>query len=507
MVLRLGPCRFHLLLSHFFERCATMAVDSMPETTDASFAGAVTRLRRYLARPVDGASVATFRICFGVIMVWLMAMYLHKGVVRHYVGRLFHFTYELFPFVHPWPGQWMYLHFGVLALAAAGIALGFFYRLSALVFAVGYTYVFLLDKAHYQNHLYLLCLVSFLLFLTRAHGCASLDAWLFPEARSRTVPFWQLLLLRAQVGIVYFYGGIAKLNVEWLSGDTLEVYFSRNPSLGLAGPLMRSGWDQWVTYFLAHGGTLFDLSIPFALLWKRTRLAACFLVLFFHITNGLILYNNISIFPLLMICATVLFLEPDAPRRFIYRLDKQLNPNKPLLTPQSPPPEGPAGPPAPIAWGTTAFLGLYLAVQFLVPFRHFLYPGDVNWTEEGGRFAWRMKSVETLGDCRFEVIDPREGRTRYVNPHDELTAWQAAVMRSHPDMILQYAHHLAEKFRTDDGRKPVVHAIAWKQLNRRPLVDFIDPNVDLAQVRFHFRPFERSAWILDVPPRTPGRRP
>ena len=38
-----------------------------------------------------------------------------------------------------------------------------------------------------------------------------------------------------------------------------------------------------------------------------------------------------------------------------------------------------------------AFLALYIFLQCVIPLRHYLYPGDVNWTLEGDRMAWRMK--------------------------------------------------------------------------------------------------------------------
>ena len=52
------------------------------------------------------------------------------------------------------------------ALLAAGILLGFFYRLSALLFFLTFTHVFLIEKALYQNHYYLICLISFLMIFS-----------------------------------------------------------------------------------------------------------------------------------------------------------------------------------------------------------------------------------------------------------------------------------------------------------------------------------------------------
>ncbi|HEY9226418.1 MAG TPA: HTTM domain-containing protein, partial [Gemmatimonadaceae bacterium] len=65
---------------------------------------ALLRLRVRLATPVDGASLAVFRIGFGVIMVWEVARYFLSGwIARYYIEPRFHFTYFGFDWVHPWP--------------------------------------------------------------------------------------------------------------------------------------------------------------------------------------------------------------------------------------------------------------------------------------------------------------------------------------------------------------------------------------------------------------------
>ena len=53
---------------------------------------------------------------------------MHGWVRTLYVEPRFHFTWEPFSFVAPWPGVGMYVHFVVLALAALGLAAGWHYR-------------------------------------------------------------------------------------------------------------------------------------------------------------------------------------------------------------------------------------------------------------------------------------------------------------------------------------------------------------------------------------------
>jgi hypothetical protein len=63
-------------------------------------------------------------------------------------------------------------------------------------------------------------------------------------------------------------------------------------------------------------------------------------------------------------------------------------------------------------------------------------------------------------------------------------------MCSHPDMIWQYAQFL-KKIYGDDIR---VYVKAYVSLNRRPMQQLMDPNVDLAHTKWHR--FKHSKWIL-----------
>ena len=59
----------------------------------------------------------------------------------------------------------MYILFASLAILSLMIALGLFYRISTLLFFLGYSYFFLVERATYNNHYYLICLLSLMLIL------------------------------------------------------------------------------------------------------------------------------------------------------------------------------------------------------------------------------------------------------------------------------------------------------------------------------------------------------
>jgi len=114
----------------------------------------------------------------------------------------------------------------LLGIFALLIVLGFFHRIAATLFFIGITYIFLLDKTYYLNHMYLVSIFSFLLILIPCHRSFSLDALINPKLRSQFAPAWSLWLLRAQIGIPYFYGGLAKLNPDWLRGEPMRTWLA-----------------------------------------------------------------------------------------------------------------------------------------------------------------------------------------------------------------------------------------------------------------------------------------
>jgi hypothetical protein len=407
----------------------------------------------------------------------------------------------------------MHVHFAALAVLAAMVAAGLFYRVAAALYLLGFTYAFLLDQARYLNHYYLVALLAFLLVFLPAGRAFSLDTRRRPELRAESAPAWALWLLRAQMGIVYFYAGVAKLHGDWLRGEPLRTWLDERRFYPVIGPLLTQEWLPW---FLSYGGLLLDLLAAPLLLWRRSRAVTFGFVVFFHLTNFLLF--SIGIFPWLALAATALFFEPDWPRR-AFRWWVRARRREASVTPvTSPRAVEPAAENARRRRWILAALGAYLAVQLAVPLRHLLYPGDVHWTEEGHRFSWRMKLRGKDGWVRFLVRDPRTGESWAIDPGAPPSRWglrspesarpggnenergyltrrQVRKMAGTPDMILQFAHHLAERFR-EAGRADVeVRARAKVSLNGRVPQLLVDPAVDLAREP---RTLLTARWILPL---------
>ena len=269
------------------------------------------RLFDYLQESVDGSSVAFLRISFAAVMLFWLGMHLALDKIgANYYEPSFLFPYTGFGWVNLLvaEGRWLYVHFLIVFLAAAGMLFGVFYRFSSIVFAAGFCLIFLLDKATYQNHYYFVCLLSMLLVICPAHRAISFDQLRLKD--QGWVPRWSVWILRFQIGLVYFFGGIAKMNADWVAGFPMRHVLQGKQ----AHPLIGAFCDQeWFVSAFVWSGLLFDLLIVGVLLFRKTRLLGFVLCLVFHLLNASLF--RIGIFPWLMILVTTIFFQPDWPRK------------------------------------------------------------------------------------------------------------------------------------------------------------------------------------------------
>ncbi len=455
-----------------------------PELPDSAAPSAPARLWRALGSPVDGASLAALRALFGLLLSVAAVRFLAKGTVRfEYLEPHVFFPVNEWTWLRPLPGVGMYVVWGLLAVLGLTLSVGLCTRLSAALFCVLFSYTHLVDKTNYLNHYYLVTLLTALCVVLPVGQVGSVDAWRRPGPARPWVPAWALWLVRFQVGCVYLFGGIAKLQPDWLlRAMPLRIWLPAVGDMPLLGPLlMRTSTARAMSW----AGAVYDLSVPFLLLWARTRPLAYLAVVFFHTVTGMLF--NIGMFPLFMVASSLIFLPPAWPRSLLA-----------LVRPSGPRPP-PALPDPPGRWVLApwqrALLVGYALVQLLLPLRHWAYPGNVLWTEDGFRFSWMVMLIEKNGDVEFTVVDRQTGRREPVRTRDHLTAYQEKAMAAQPDLLLAFAHHLARFYR-ERGRDVGVYADAHVSLNGRPPSVFVDPSVDLSQVPESLGP---RWWIRPLP--------
>ena len=240
----------------------------------------------------------------------------------------------------------------------------------------------------------------------------------------------------------------------------------------------------WVAYTLSWLGCIYDLSIPFLLLNRPTRIFAYAGVVIFHLLTAILF--PIGMFPYIMIVTALIFFSSDFHKRLLNKVGSWIGASKELIYPEK------QYEFASIRRNVliSTFL-VFFCIQLVLPFRYLFYPGELFWTEEGYRFSWRVMLMEKSGYTQFVVKE--KGRQVHVDNSEFLTPLQEKMMSTQPDMILQYAHILRDHYRALGWRSPQVFVDSYVALNGRLGKPLIDPLTDLASQKDSFN---HKAWIL-----------
>lgn len=457
-----------------------------------------------LFSPIDIASIAVFRISFGLLLLYDVYRYFARDWIKlQYIDPPYHFALFGFDFIQPLPGDGMYWLFAALGLCALLIALGLFYRLAITAFFIGFSYLFLIDEALYMNHFYLVGLLAFLMIFVPAARGWSLDAYFSGRPQNATVPGWSLWILRAQVEILLIYAGIVKLNADWLQGEPLGYWLAHSAHLPVIGPLLL---DDRIIQLGAWGATLLHLTGAVLLLFRSTRLYAFLAYCVFHFLNHTFFY--IGIFPWLTIAATLLFFDPWWPRTVWQNLRRLARlPIAVSAQAADPPVEKTANVwlmPAPrMRVAIVTLIVGWITLQVLVPLRHHLYPGTSSWHEQGLNFSWQMMLRQKKGHAVFYVCDPNTHKQWIVDPRSLLTQHQYGEMTVRPEMIRRFAHYVEKVWAERHGTRDVeVHAFTAASLNGRRSQALVDPRRDLTEIGYSFG---NSDWIVPLTQPMPPR--
>ncbi len=436
----------------------------------------------FLEQPVDGASVAFLRISFAVVMVYWLALHIVLDKIAYnYYEPSFLFPYSGFEWIRSWPGRGLHVHFLITLMSAAGMLFGVFYRLNSIIFAVGFTYIFLLDKATYQNHYYFICLMSLLFTLIPAHRVLSFDA--IRLGTPQTVPRWSLWMLRFQIGLVYFFGGVAKINQDWLAGFPMRQVLEAKQDHFLIGTICT---EEWFVLAFVWSGMLFDLLIVALLLYSRTRILGFGLCLVFHLLNASLF--RIGVFPWLMILATTIFFLPDWPRKLLtsfFGQQKAISSYKlagasrlrPLLY---------------------SFLALFVGLQVILPLRHLAVNENTSWTERNHHFSWHMKLRGKVSAVRFYTRNEATNQWALFSVKEHLKLHQLMRMSRDPFMIRDFALFIEDYYRKLGIAEVEVRVFILSSLNGRKPQLLINPSVDLTKAKLP------SDWIMPLEAKTGG---
>lgn len=431
----------------------------------------------YFNTYTKAAPLAVFRVLFGFMMFLSIIRFWSKGWIEDlYISPQFHFKYYGFDWVTPL-GAYTYVIFSICALASLGVALGYKYKMSILIFFISFTYIELMDLTTYLNHYYFISLLAFILIFLPADVYFSLA----PHSIKRAyIPRWCVDVIKLMLAIVYVYAGLSKLNSDWLlNAQPIKIWLSTQYDIPIIGSLLR---ENWVHYTLSWLGATYDLVIPFFLLFRSTRIYAFVAVVLFHLLTRI--FFPIGMFPYIMIVSALIFFSPRFHESVIAYFKKIFNGNIRTIKGHYQ---------FKNVRSTRGILIVFFIIQLLLPWRYLLYPGELFWTEEGYRFSWRVMLMEKSGYAQFKIVDGANQNFFLVDNSDFLTPFQEKEMATQPDFILQYAHYLGNHFSKQGHKNVEVYVDSFVTLNGRRSKRFIDPNVDLLAKK---QSFTHNEWVL-----------
>ena len=437
-------------------------------------------LNKRMNEPVSIIPLAGFRVLFGAAMILSTLRFIALNWIEdHYTEPAFHFSYFGFSWLPLVSGEMMYLIHGLLLLSSIAVMFGLFYRIAAVVQFLCFTYTELIDLTYYLNHYYYVSLVCLLLIFLPANRAFSLDIKWRKIQDFNKVPAWMPGSLMAMMAIVYTYAGLAKLNEDWLiHALPLKIWLPASYDITVLGNLFSWKYSPWL---FSWAGMLYDSTIAFFLLNRRTRPWAYLSVILFHSLTGILF--QIGVFPLVMMAGTLIFFSPVWHQRWMRLFSKRSENLQETLVYQG------------NGFIRGAFM-LFFAFQLLFPWRYLAYPGNLLWTEEGYRFSWRVMLVEKAGTAQFYVKDGEDGNAGIVDNRLFLNAHQEKQMSYQPDMLLQYAHHLQANYQKQGMQNPIVTAEVYVTLNGRPSQLLFDPALNLAAIEDSWAP---KSWLNPYP--------
>ena len=430
---------------------------------------------KFLFKAIDNSPLVVFRIFFGFLVACESFGAIFTGwVKRILIDPEVTFSFIGFEWLKPLPGFGMYFYFLAMGVFGLAIMLGYRYRIAIISYTILWAGVYFMQKTAYNNHYYLLLLISFLMIFLPSNSYASLDVRQNRIKEENTMPYWISLLFIIQVAIVYVFASIAKFYPDWLDGT-----FTRNLLADSTNviALKKLFLQKWFYLFIAYMGIIFDLLIVPLLLFKKTRMLALLASLTFHLFNAIFL--EIGIFPFFALTFVLFFYEPETIRSVFLRKKTSIETEN----------------------GHSNYYGKkivyfliipYLIIQLLLPLRHHFIEGDVLWTEEGHRLSWRMMLRERNGFIHIRIKDLKTGEESLYDYRKNLTDKQIQNLATKPDFIWQYCQYIKKEFK---GKEIAIFIDCKNSINRKEYKTLIDPKFDMAKAKWNY--FRHNEWLLN----------
>lgn len=435
------------------------------------------KIRHYFFEEIDNSGLVLFRMLFGFLLsAEGFGAILTGWVHETFIETSFNFTAIGLEWMQPLPGYGMYGIYILMGILGIFIMLGFQYRISTILYFIIWTSTYLMQKMHYNNHYYLIVLLAFIMMFMPAHRYASLDVKRNPTLLSTTCPRWTTLFFILQLLIVYTFASLHKIYPDWLAGKPIGLWFTQKanyPELAWLKPFLL---DKSFQKIIGYLGILYDGLIIPALLWKRTRWLGIAASFGFHLFNSLVF--QIGVFPYLSLTFIVFFFPPETFKNRFFRSKPDLI-SHPISTSKQ-----------------HLIIGgfvIYFIIQLFLPLRHRWIEGNVFWTEEGHKMAWRMMLRSKSGRSIFTLKNQKTQHTTIIPLNDFFTRRQIRSITKNPDITWQAAQYLRKHYEAQGIEYPEIYVQSYVSLNGSSSKELIDNKVDLAHTPWNF--FTHNKWI------------
>ncbi len=346
----------------------------------------------------------------------------------------------------------------LMGLLAIGILIrGIISSISLISYLVIYVYFILVEVSNYNNHYYLVALFLFIFIISSfRNNYDNVNRSKFIQHLNPSTVY----LLIFQTILVYVYGGIAKLNSDWLSGNVMRSVFE-------SGAIKSYGVSiDFLVPFYTYSGLLIDLIIAPLLLFKPLRKFSIFILIIFHTINFLTL--NIGIFPILMIGVIFLFLNIPKLEDFSFYTYSLVQ---------------------------KSIIAIFIIIQIVLPTVHYFIPGNVDWTGEGKFVSWRMKTPhKTVHEFEVFVFD-NVTNVEY-RPNVKISDQQLNALIYYPTLLPQFLKGLINKIPNKNACDIRFELNIITSMNGREKQAVYDRNFSICKLKNYS--FRHNEWILPL---------
>ncbi len=273
-------------------------------------------------RVVSVRSIAVLRILVGPIVIVHLWLFLAAATPERYFADGFYV-----PFFEWWPvlelGTYRALLLGAMVTAVT-MSLGLATR-----FSTGYTFAFvsfnvLSNQIFFHHNRAFLMSILFGLTLIPCGRVLSVDGWIANKRGAPLqdeTPLWRIVLLRVLVCTPYIASGTSKLiDPDWWGGAVMRdrilrfrhVAEHKGVPTELIDPIASVEFNAVFWKFIV----LTELFIGLGYWFGRTRVAAMFMALSFHVIIEIT--STVSVFSYLGICATLVWVTPAVRERMVW---------------------------------------------------------------------------------------------------------------------------------------------------------------------------------------------